>query len=55
MPALDSNSKVLIVGAGPGGLVLAQVLRRYGVPFELFEREGRLQDRAQGWAVALIE
>ena len=55
MPALDSDSKVLIVGAGPGGLVLAQILRRYSVPFELYERDEGLGDRAQGWAVALIE
>ena len=55
MPTLDSTGKVLIVGAGPAGLLLAQILRRYGVPFELFERDEGLGDRAQGWAVALIE
>ena len=55
MPNLDSKSKVIIVGAGPGGLVLAQILRNQGIPFELFEREEGLQNRAQGWAVALIE
>ncbi len=55
MPSLDSSSKVLIIGAGPGGLVLAQILRNYGVSFEIFERDEGLQDRAQGWAIALIE
>ena len=55
MPRLDINSKVLIVGAGLGGLVLAQILRNYGVPYEIFERDKGLHDRDQGWAVALIE
>jgi 2-polyprenyl-6-methoxyphenol hydroxylase-like FAD-dependent oxidoreductase len=55
MPKLDSNTKVLIIGAGPGGLALAQILRKQGVPFEIFERENSLQDRRQGWAVALME
>ena len=55
MPNLDSTSKVLIIGAGPGGLVLAQILRNSRVPFEIFERDCGLQNRSQGWAVALIE
>lgn len=49
------NNKVLIIGAGPGGLVLAQILRRHGIPFEIFERDVERNTRSQGWAVALVE
>jgi 2-polyprenyl-6-methoxyphenol hydroxylase-like FAD-dependent oxidoreductase len=50
----DDNNKVLIVGAGPGGLLLAQFLRGQGIKYEIFERDENLDSRAQGWAVALI-
>ncbi len=33
---------VLVVGAGPTGLILANVLARYGVPVRIIERKGRL-------------
>ncbi|KAM6506721.1 hypothetical protein FSOLCH5_013696 [Fusarium solani] len=51
---INDNNKVLIVGAGPGGLLLAQFLRGQGIPYEIFERDEKLDSRAQGWAVALI-
>ncbi|KAI1816161.1 FAD/NAD(P)-binding domain-containing protein [Poronia punctata] len=44
---------VLIVGAGVGGLSLAQCLRRQGIPFTIFERDVDEHSRFQGWAVAL--
>jgi 2-polyprenyl-6-methoxyphenol hydroxylase-like FAD-dependent oxidoreductase len=50
----NENKKVLIVGAGPGGLLLAQFLRGQGIPYAIFERDEELDSRAQGWAVALI-
>ena len=46
---------VLIIGAGVGGLVLAQILHNYGVPFEIFERDEGSLTRKQGWALALVE
>ena len=55
MATLNTASKVLIIGAGPGGLALAQILRSQGVSYELFERDEGVAGRAQGWAVALIE
>lgn len=50
-----SENKVLIIGAGLGGLVLAHVLTKNKVPVEIFERDDHSSSRKQGWAVALIE
>jgi salicylate hydroxylase len=55
MTSLENSGKVLIIGAGLGGLALAQVLYNHGVPFELFERDEAPSARKQGWAVALVE
>ncbi|ORX97385.1 hypothetical protein BCR34DRAFT_449766, partial [Clohesyomyces aquaticus] len=46
---------VLIIGAGLGGLALAQVLQNHGAPFELFERDNAPSARRQGWAVAFTD
>lgn len=45
--------KVLIVGAGLGGLTLAQVFRKNGVSFEIFERDEHEVVRAQGWSLTM--
>ncbi|KAI5926648.1 hypothetical protein F4810DRAFT_724262 [Camillea tinctor] len=44
---------VLIVGAGLGGLTLAQVLRKQGVSFEIFERDPSETSRTQGWSLSI--
>ena len=44
---------ILIVGAGIGGLTLAQSLRKQGISFEIFERDVDENARFQGWAIAL--
>ncbi|KAI3330873.1 putative monooxygenase [Ustulina deusta] len=44
---------VLIAGAGLSGLTLAQILRKEGVSFEIFERDQSADARTQGWAIAL--
>jgi 2-polyprenyl-6-methoxyphenol hydroxylase-like FAD-dependent oxidoreductase len=49
----DITPTVIIIGSGPGGLVLAHCLNKMGIKYEIFERES--EPRKQGWAVALIE
>ncbi|KAF2258399.1 FAD/NAD(P)-binding domain-containing protein [Lojkania enalia] len=44
---------VLIIGAGLGGLTLAQTLRKQGISYEVFERDEDQNGRFQGWAIAL--
>lgn len=44
---------VLIIGAGLGGLTLAQTLRKQGISYEIFERDEDENGRFQGWAIAL--
>ena len=44
---------VLIVGAGVSGLLLAQALRRRGVPFRIFERDTDFSTRGIGWGLTL--
>ncbi|OTB03785.1 hypothetical protein M426DRAFT_12287 [Hypoxylon sp. CI-4A] len=45
--------KVLIVGAGLGGLTLAQVFRKHNIPFEIFERDEHEVARTQGWSLTI--
>ncbi|OTB11661.1 hypothetical protein K445DRAFT_26381 [Daldinia sp. EC12] len=45
--------KVLIVGAGLGGLTLAQIFRKNGIPFEIFERDEHDVARTQGWSLTM--
>lgn len=51
MPLHDPNFKVIIIGAGVSGLSLAQILRKAGIPFEVFERDDG--SRNQGWCINL--
>lgn len=43
-----TEPKVLIIGAGPAGAFLAQILRGKGIAFEIFERESDLHERKGG-------
>ncbi|WP_213773070.1 NAD(P)/FAD-dependent oxidoreductase [Bradyrhizobium sp. dw_78] len=45
--------QVLIIGAGLGGLTLAQSLRRAGIGFQIFERDPSPFDRPQGYRLHL--
>ncbi|KAI1131776.1 putative monooxygenase [Nemania abortiva] len=51
--AQRSYPHVLIAGAGLSGLTLAQMLRKEGISYEIFERDESESARAQGWAIAL--
>lgn len=44
---------VLIVGAGVSGLLLAQHLKREGIPYRVFERDADLATRGAGWGLTL--
>jgi 2-polyprenyl-6-methoxyphenol hydroxylase-like FAD-dependent oxidoreductase len=44
---------IIIIGAGISGLLLAQELRRTGVPFRIFERDNDLYSRGAGWGLTL--
>ena len=48
-----ANIKVLIAGAGLGGLTLAQSLAHTGIDFEVFERDKSPFDRPQGYRLHL--
>jgi len=45
--------KVIIIGAGTGGLCLAQGLKSDGVEFQIFERDHSPTDRLQGYRLSV--
>jgi 2-polyprenyl-6-methoxyphenol hydroxylase-like FAD-dependent oxidoreductase len=45
--------KAMIVGAGTGGLCLAQGLKSNGIPVEVFERDHSPCDRQQGYRLGI--
>ncbi|KAK8052961.1 FAD-dependent monooxygenase cctM [Apiospora saccharicola] len=53
MSTNGSSPHVLILGAGLGGLALAQALRKRGVSYEIFERDTHDTERRQGWTVSV--
>jgi 2-polyprenyl-6-methoxyphenol hydroxylase-like FAD-dependent oxidoreductase len=48
-----NSLKVLIIGAGTGGLCLAQGLKRDGVAVEVFERDATPSVQAQGYRLSI--
>ncbi|MCJ1290484.1 hypothetical protein MMC34_002022 [Xylographa carneopallida] len=50
---IKKDTRVLIIGAGIGGLALAQALRKQQIPYLVFERDAGVHARGQGWAIAL--
>ncbi|OTA82851.1 hypothetical protein M434DRAFT_378823 [Hypoxylon sp. CO27-5] len=53
MAVKTTKPRVLIVGAGLGGLTLAQCLRKQNIQYEIFERDADPVSRASGWAIGL--
>ncbi|KAM9994742.1 hypothetical protein ACTFIY_000939 [Dictyostelium cf. discoideum] len=45
--------KVLIIGGGLGGLVLANILKRENIKFKIFERDTSEKSRIQGYLIGL--
>ena len=52
---LGNRLKVMIVGAGTGGLCLAQGLKTDGIAVEVFERDYSPTDRLQGYRLGVSE
>ncbi|KAI1122055.1 FAD/NAD(P)-binding domain-containing protein [Nemania abortiva] len=50
----DGRGPVLIIGAGLGGLGLAQGLKKHGIDFVLFERDSTPDARAQGYRIKIF-
>ncbi|KAL7817526.1 FAD/NAD(P)-binding domain-containing protein [Trichoderma aethiopicum] len=49
----NAQPLVLIIGAGISGLLLAQQLKREGIPYRIFERDADLETRGAGWGLTL--
>lgn len=52
-PGDAAKPLVLIIGAGVSGLLLAQQLKREGIPHRIFERDAHLATRGAGWGLTL--
>jgi 2-polyprenyl-6-methoxyphenol hydroxylase-like FAD-dependent oxidoreductase len=49
------DMKVAIIGAGIGGLTLANALKRKSISFQVYERDESVSSRTQGYSLGLKE
>jgi len=49
----ENAFQVAIIGAGLGGLCLAQGLKKHGIAFAVFERDAALDSRSQGYRIRI--
>ncbi len=50
---MTTSLHICIIGAGPGGLCLAQGLRKHGISFEVVEKDAALASRSQGYRLRI--
>jgi 2-polyprenyl-6-methoxyphenol hydroxylase-like FAD-dependent oxidoreductase len=50
---MKSLSRIAIIGAGPGGLMLARLLQRQGIAATVYERDSHAGERPQGGSLDL--
>lgn len=51
--SVQERLPVIVAGAGLVGVLLGQLLKQNGIPFEIYDRDEGLGSRYGGWAISL--